>query len=483
MTGNLKNSSAAIYRLCSDEYSHVLSFLPLGKVVEVSGLDTKTYACCQPIFKEQLDLGKKTFEKFLPIEKSFSDGRLKHSKKKLLEFLDFVKKEEPEFGSILKKNNLQFDRAKKEIYDENLIKYCKIANSSFLFTQNSFSAAKGDKKSFFSNWFPSGTTPDSISGEFVTIMYEELSKIPLSEINNVNTLRLIKNKTLSFVREKLATLKEKKKNEPLSEEENSLLNEIERLNDINISSRSYVSTLGLLLSNPPISKDEPILTLFPEEIFESNDISPTKNLLFERHHIHLIPKQLNELQQLEFINGSGNPIKKLPECIALPNLKTISFNGTLLEEIPPCLEKSKKLEELNFSYCQIDHFPGKWILNLSNLKKLDLRGNKIQNIPWEIYQELKKRGVAVDLSGNPLKINNRTLKIHAFEYLQHVKEHPIWHVGTTLITAVVCRFFFSPRFPIAAAASSSLLVWKGFEFLNQRTAKLFYDYFLGYKKE
>jgi hypothetical protein len=478
------NCLTHIPKLSDDVYSYILFFLPPGYVFQSTRVNKKTYECCQPIFQNYLSAGEKIFKKFLPIEKSFSDGHLENSKKNFIKFLDFVNEEEPEFGTILKKNKLQFDLVEKEIYDENLITFCKKDNASSISRiQNSFSEAKGSKENFFQNLFPGN--PDSIGREFALVLYEELSKTPLSEINNVNTLRLIKKTTLSFINEKIAAIKEKNKNEPLSEDENNFLTNTEKLTNKDISSHSHVSTLRLLLGHPPISKDEPIFTLFPEEIFEKNAIIPIKSLDFRGHHIHLIPGQLEGLQQLESMNGSWNPIKKLPECIALPNLKTIIFNGTLLEEIPSCLEKSQKLEELNFAFCQIDHFPGKWILNLPNLKYLCLRGNKIQDIPWEVYLELKNKRVEVDLSENPLKINKRTLKIHAFEYLQNVKKHPVWHVGTTATAALFCEVFFSCGYPIciAAAASSSLLVWKGFEFLNQRGAKLFHDYFLKYKKK
>jgi hypothetical protein len=459
----MTTSFKGIQKLSPDVRSYVLSFLPLKDVNNCCQVGKKMQKCCQPVFKEQLDLGKKTFEKFLPIEKSFPDGNLKNPKENFIKFLKFVKEEEPKFGEILKKNNFDFKKTEKEIYDENFSNCCC---AQVLKIQEFF--AKGDKESFFKNLIPNNA--DSIRIEFATILYEELSKVPSSEINNVNTRRLIYEKMVSFINSKITSLKEKEKNEPLSQDENVFLDLIEKEKNIEAGSTTHVFD-ETLLKLPNCFAHRNNLTIFPEEeVFLNNAVIPIKYLSFlsskdTNNHIHTIPNNL-DLKQVLCFDVSYNPIKNFPERISLPNLISIFCNYTHLKEIPSCLEKSQKLRLMCFSCCKIDRFPGKWILNLPNLKKLVLYGNNIPDVSSnDIYKTLKDKGVEIYLSENSLGINKSTSQIRATGYLQNVQDHPVLHIGVTLATTAFCKVFFSSGYPIsiAAAASSSLLVWKGCE--------------------
>ncbi|GBO51562.1 hypothetical protein APA_526 [Pseudanabaena sp. lw0831] len=78
---------------------------------------------------------------------------------------------------------------------------------------------------------------------------------------------------------------------------------------------------------------------------------------------------------------SGNNLKMLPlELLNLPNLRKLDLSGNPLESIPIVITQMLQLEELSLLRVALNKIPDE-ISNLVNLRQLDLRYNKITQIP------------------------------------------------------------------------------------------------------
>jgi internalin A len=81
---------------------------------------------------------------------------------------------------------------------------------------------------------------------------------------------------------------------------------------------------------------------------------------------------------------SGNNLKTLPpELLDLPNLRKLDISGNPLESIPDVVTQILHLEELILIRVELTEIPDA-IANLTNLTQLDLSGNEITEIPEAI---------------------------------------------------------------------------------------------------
>ncbi|MFN6481024.1 leucine-rich repeat domain-containing protein, partial [Nostoc sp. DedQUE07] len=81
---------------------------------------------------------------------------------------------------------------------------------------------------------------------------------------------------------------------------------------------------------------------------------------------------------------SGNNLKTLPlELLDLPNLRKLDISGNPLESIPDVVTQILHLEELILIRVELTEIPDA-IAKLTNLRELHLNGNQITEIPEAI---------------------------------------------------------------------------------------------------
>ena len=137
-----------------------------------------------------------------------------------------------------------------------------------------------------------------------------------------------------------------------------------------------------------MGQDESLPELpFDESIIIINDENETQ-----------IPYVIQDPNKIKFLNISKAQMKKIG--IDMPNLTTVCYNYAKLETVPPCvidlMEKSAKLESLDFSFNELTSFPADAI-NKQGLKHLSLFQNKLQNVVIS-----KATSFSIDLGVNEL---------------------------------------------------------------------------------
>ncbi|MEG5162985.1 leucine-rich repeat domain-containing protein [Microcoleus sp. AT3-A2] len=94
-----------------------------------------------------------------------------------------------------------------------------------------------------------------------------------------------------------------------------------------------------------------------------------------------LPDELRSLANLRSINLSSNPFGKMPELLLeMKQLESLNLTGIGLTEIPEAIGKLSNLIKLNLSHNQIAQIPDA-IEQLSNLTELSLWNNQIAQIP------------------------------------------------------------------------------------------------------
>lgn len=131
-------------------------------------------------------------------------------------------------------------------------------------------------------------------------------------------------------------------------------------------------------------------------IFVGHDEETRKDLLDKLSILFLIAPNLEELNLDDCCLGT------VPESIKnLTNLKKLSLINNRLNDIPSFLSKFAQLTELNLSYNPLFYFPSE-IKNLINLKQLHLVDTSIESIPKWIDQ--LKNLEKLNISSNKLKV-------------------------------------------------------------------------------
>ena len=106
-------------------------------------------------------------------------------------------------------------------------------------------------------------------------------------------------------------------------------------------------------------------------------------------NVDQLPQRLNQLKKLQSLELFALPMKTLPSVLAeLPNLKILSVNtgGVSLDfdQVIDVLKDCEKLSALKLVTPKL--MLNQRIAELSQLKKLDLSGNGLENIPNALYQ-------------------------------------------------------------------------------------------------
>lgn len=134
-----------------------------------------------------------------------------------------------------------------------------------------------------------------------------------------------------------------------------------------------------------------------KELFgEMHKLKKLKSLSFTGCGLEQLPVGIKELQNLEYLNCAGNLIllEEAP-VYSLKKLKTLNLEQNELKSIPPKIAQLVNLEELLLAANRIEKLPDE-IFELKNLKMIDLRDNPISKEEIaKIKKKFKEQGVDV----------------------------------------------------------------------------------------
>ncbi|WUR02844.1 leucine-rich repeat-containing protein [Vairimorpha necatrix] len=141
-----------------------------------------------------------------------------------------------------------------------------------------------------------------------------------------------------------------------------------------------------------------LLTSLPDEICELtylNWLNLSNNKLLK------LPSNFNNLIHLEELGLGMNKLVELPCMDKLYKLRILPIFKNNLKDIEISLRYCKSLEKLDFSDNEIDKLPD-FLLDLPNLRYLNLKSNKINKIEIEKIEFIKSQINMIDLSDNKL---------------------------------------------------------------------------------
>lgn len=134
-----------------------------------------------------------------------------------------------------------------------------------------------------------------------------------------------------------------------------------------------------------------------EEIPETLDPKEVIALSFHKLKLEVLPANLAEFENLEYLILSKNKLKDLPEFVAdLASLRYVDLSQNRLKELPEEICALPNLEELILNRNELETLPT-CISNAAELRKIDLWLNPVRTLPETLVQ--LKHLEKVDLSG------------------------------------------------------------------------------------
>ncbi|CAF1321431.1 unnamed protein product [Didymodactylos carnosus] len=137
----------------------------------------------------------------------------------------------------------------------------------------------------------------------------------------------------------------------------------------------------LLLTTLEISNNQ--IVQFPREICLLKNL---KNLFVKNNCLDdlSLPKEMEQLQQLEIVNFGGNRLKQYPyQLFQLTNLKEVYLGSNQIAFLPNLFDSLSKVEVLYLGGNQIPSIPDTIGL-MKNLIVLNLSGNRLKTLPSTI---------------------------------------------------------------------------------------------------
>ncbi|GFR32200.1 leucine-rich repeat-containing protein 40 [Trichonephila clavata] len=129
-------------------------------------------------------------------------------------------------------------------------------------------------------------------------------------------------------------------------------------------------------------------------------LSRVNNLNLSNNELTVLPVEIGDLMALKHLDISKNKLKSLPTLIEmLHHLEQLYVQYNYIKELPP-LANCKSLKEIHAGFNNIETLSTEFLETLPNIKLIDLRDNKIPDIPDTIctLQSLER----LDVSNNAL---------------------------------------------------------------------------------
>ncbi|AXG70355.1 E3 ubiquitin-protein ligase SlrP [Kordia sp. SMS9] len=162
-----------------------------------------------------------------------------------------------------------------------------------------------------------------------------------------------------------------------------LLNEIKKLAFYGKEIEAIPSSIQLLKNLTSLSFSFNKMDTIPIEICK---LTALKSLTISSNQLERIPKQIYMLKNLEFLNLSRNKLQFVTEKIGkLPKLKQLDLSSNQLDQLPKSIIELKHLEKLFLQYNSFTSFPES-VVNIHSLKTLNVATNQLTTIPESIAQ-------------------------------------------------------------------------------------------------
>lgn len=115
-------------------------------------------------------------------------------------------------------------------------------------------------------------------------------------------------------------------------------------------------------------------------------LSQLEELDIRDNSMTIVPSQICEFKNLNYLILSQNLFKELPSCFSkMKNLETIYLNNNSLESIPKELFELSHLKFLSLSYNQLKESNGQWG-KLKYLKSLFLNSNHLEELAEQVFE-------------------------------------------------------------------------------------------------
>jgi len=196
--------------------------------------------------------------------------------------------------------------------------------------------------------------------------------------------------------------------------------ELEHLEVLNLNENRLTAipdTIGQLHNLTSLNLSENQLTAVPDTIGQLRNLT---SLNLRGNQLTAVPDTIGQLHNLMSLNLRRNQLTAVPDTIArLRNLTLLNLEANQFKALPDAIYELISLENLNFQYQWVRGRKtvdpvikiSSKILQLKNLKKLDLDGNSIEIPPPEIVRQ----GVEA------IKDYFRQLEVKGKDYLYEAK--------------------------------------------------------------
>jgi Leucine-rich repeat (LRR) protein len=146
------------------------------------------------------------------------------------------------------------------------------------------------------------------------------------------------------------------------------------LDSLSLDTAKMYTTLAAALKNPDqvirLSLRKQKLKVMPKEILQFKNL---QYLDLSKNSIKELPPEIGDLKNLQYFSISKNDLEGFaPEIGKLTNLRWLIMNQNEMSLLPPQIGDLTKLEYLDLWSNNLDHFPDE-LKNLKKLKTMDLR--------------------------------------------------------------------------------------------------------------
>ncbi|RLV89675.1 Adenylate cyclase [Spathaspora sp. JA1] len=155
-----------------------------------------------------------------------------------------------------------------------------------------------------------------------------------------------------------------------------------------------------------------------------NHLKNLTHLKLNSNQLSTLPKSFGKLKNLQVLNLSSNYFHSYPECInELIDLIELDLSFNDIKTLPESLGKLAKLQKLNLSSNKLTKNLPSYLINLVELKRLDIRFNQITSV--DILGLLPKLEVAYATKNNISTFNDQVESLR----LLHFDKNPITEIN------------------------------------------------------
>jgi len=141
----------------------------------------------------------------------------------------------------------------------------------------------------------------------------------------------------------------------------------------------------------------------PEELNQPSLLSVLHELDFSRNILEALKPWISLAASLQYLNVGNNKLSSLPsEFELLCNLREIALPYNRFTQVPVCLYRCVKLENIIMCGNQINSIDVEGLASLKNLAVLDLQNNSINQVPPELGNLKHIRSLS--LEGNVFRV-------------------------------------------------------------------------------